>query len=288
MFGAIEAGGTKFVCAVADEQLVVLDRVRIPTDDPNKCVPQIVQFFQQYQLSGLGVGAFGPIGINPESADYGFVKQTPKPGWSHFDFLGALKTALDCPIYWTTDVNVAAYGELHRGSAQGLHNVVYLTVGTGIGGGIIHDGEVYTAYSHPEVGHIAVRPSADDVPGFKGVCPYHDYCLEGMAAGPAIEARVGVTAATLSKTDAVWDIEAYYLAQAAVDYTLSFAPERIIFGGGVSNQAQLYPLIQASFAVQMNGYVETPPLNEYLVHAGLGDDAGITGALLLAQRVATH
>lgn len=288
MLGAIEAGGTKFVCAVADSDLNIKARVRIPTATPEESIPQILLFFSHYQLEGIGIGAFGPIGINPDAPDYGFVRQTPKPGWTNFDFLGTISSYVNCPIYWTTDVNVAAYGELKRGAAQGLNEVVYLTVGTGIGGGIIHEGKIYSGYSHPEVGHIAVRPPLIERDNFRGVCPYHDFCLEGMASGPAIAARAGRPATELGAHDVAWQIEAYYLAQAAVDYTLMFAPERIIFGGGVSNQKQLYHLIRESFTTQLHGYVQTPPENEYLVHAGLGDDAGITGALLLARQVASN
>ena len=154
MIGAIEAGGTKMICAVSDADLNIQARTRIDTDDPKITIREILDFFGQYELNGLGVGAFGPIGVNPKRKDYGFIGQTPKEGWSGFDLLGALKSELTCPIYLTTDVNVAAYGELKRGAARGLQNAVYLTVGTGIGGGVIHDGEIYVGDTHPELGHM--------------------------------------------------------------------------------------------------------------------------------------
>lgn len=286
MIGAIEAGGTKFVCAVSDDNLNIKERVRIETGTPEESIPKIILFFSKFDLEGLGVGAFGPTGINKNKPDYGFVRKTPKPGWSDFDFLGTLRGSIKCPIYWTTDVNVAAYGELQKGAAQGMKEAVYLTVGTGIGGGIIHEGKLYSGYSHPELGHIAVRPSPVENDSFSGVCPYHNFCLEGMASGPSIEKRKGVKAASLNDDDPAWKLKAYYLAQAAVDYTLSISPEIIIFGGGVSNQKQLFPLIRESFKEQLNGYVQIPPEDKYIVHAELGDDAGITGALLLAKQVA--
>jgi fructokinase len=286
MIGAIEAGGTKMVCAVSDANLNIQARTRISTENPQDTMHEILAFFSEYELSGLGVGAFGPIGVNPQRADYGFIGQTPKEGWSGFNLLGALQAEIKCPIYLTTDVNVAAYGELQRGSAQGLQNAVYLTVGTGIGGGIIHDGTIYVGDTHPELGHIMVKRAQDELEGFTGVCPYHKGCLEGMASGPSLGARAGVKANTLAPDDPLWDIEADYLAQAAMNYTLSFAPQRIIFGGGVSNQDQLFPKLRTRFGEYLNHYVQVPDYDEYLVHAALGDDAGITGALLLAAKVA--
>lgn len=282
MIGAIEAGGTKVVCAVSDDRLNILERIRIKTDEPAVVLPQIVTFFDQYTLRGIGVGAFGPIGINESEPDYGLIGNTPKVGWKNFDFLGALKAALNCPIYWTTDVNAAAYGELILGAARGLQEAVYLTVGTGIGGGIIHQGRPYIGVSHPELGHFMVHPSKMDR-DFVSVCPYHTNCLEGFASGVAIERRAGEKGSSLPKDDPLWANEAYYLAQAALAYTLILSPERIIFGGGVSNQNQLFGLIQSEFEMQLNGYVKTPPLNSYLVHAELGDDAGVMGGLLLGQ-----
>lgn len=280
-YGGIEAGGTKFVCAVSDKNQKIIARIKFPTNSPQETIKNIKQFFEKYQLEKLAVGAFGPIGINKENPDYGYVKETPKAGWQHFNFLGELKKFIHVPIVWTTDVNIASYGEYRKGAAINKSSAVYLTVGTGIGGGLIYKDDVYQNWNHPEMGHIKVAPMKGD--NFTGDCPYHKNCLEGMAAGPALEARTGKRAFDLNKNDPIWRLEAFYLAQAAMTYTLLYAPEIVIFGGGVSNQQQLFPLIRKSFAKQLNQYVNTPPLNEYLVHAQLGDDAGITGALLLAH-----
>lgn len=282
-YGAIEAGGTKFVCAVADESLHIVERYTIPTTTPEETMTGVVQFFDHYSddLCAIGIGSFGPIDVNPQSDTYGYITTTPKPGWAQFDFIGFLKQHYDIPMAWTTDVNAAAYGELHKGAAQGKKSCIYLTVGTGIGGGVVINGQIINGYNHPELGHILVRRHPKDT--FEGRCPYHKDCLEGMAAGPAIEARAGKKGQELDPEDAVWEIEAYYLAQALVDYTVTLSPEMIIFGGGVMKQTQLFDMIRAAFRVQMQDYVSTPALDQYIVPCALGDNAGITGCFLLAQ-----
>lgn len=283
MYAAIEAGGTKFVVAVADHDLNIVSRFKTATEHPEVVMPRIISFLQQFEIESIAVGSFGPIGVNPNLASYGKIKHTPKKGWQDFDFLGNLKRFFDVPIYWTTDVNIAAYGELKMGAAQGKKNIVYLTVGTGIGGGVIVDGQIMTGYSHPEIGHILMQPMAGD--DFKGVCPYHAYCLEGVAAGPALGARAGKKAELLEINDPIWDTEAFYLAQGVCDLTVAFAPEMVIFGGGVSNQNQIFDKIRNSFKEQLNNYVDVPELDQYIVHAGLGNDAGIIGGLLLAKEI---
>jgi fructokinase len=281
MIGAIEAGGTKFVLATADDDLTIQQRKTIPTEDPESVVLEIVEFFKPTGIRSLAIGSFGPLGVDPDQADYGYIKKTPKPGWANFPMLPRLQKALDIPIVWTTDVNVAAYGELKKGRGVGKKNIVYFTIGTGVGAGVILNGKMYVGKNHPEMGHIMMRQAPGD--DFKGNCPFHGQCLEGMAAGPALERRIGRSAKTLEPDDPVWKTEAYYIAQACVDVTVSLAPDVIIFGGGVSNQAQLFPLIRDSFEKQLNHYVDTPPLDQYIVHAELGDNAGIVGALLLAK-----
>ncbi|MFC6181341.1 ROK family protein [Lactiplantibacillus daowaiensis] len=286
MYGAIEAGGTKFVCAVSDDNLEIVGQIRIPTMvDPEQTMSQVETFFSDFKVASIGIGSFGPIGINPDYADYGFIKQTPKTGWENYNFLARIKQFFDGPVFWTTDVNVAAYGEYHLGHAKDKQHMVYLTVGTGIGGTIINNDDFYAGVGHPEIGHIYVKSAHGNT--VSGVCPYHKGCLEGMASGPAILKRSGKPAEKLETTDRAWGIEAYYLAQAAVNYTLLYSPEIIIFGGGVANQARLFPLMRKSFEFQMGDYVQYPSLDHYLVHAKLGDDAGIKGALLLAKQVSS-
>jgi len=282
MLGAIEAGGTKFVLAVSDNELEHVERLSIPTTTPEETFEKVFEFFDNYSLEAIGVGSFGPIDVNKHSSTYGFITSTPKLAWQHVDFLGKLKERYDVPVAWTTDVNAAAYGELKKGAAVGKDSCLYLTVGTGIGGGAVINGEPLEGYGHPEMGHILVRMHKDD--SFEGACPYHGNCLEGLAAGPAIEKRYNKKAQYLADQKEVWDIEAYYLAQALMTYTLTLSPEKIILGGGVMKQKQLFPLIREEFKRLVNAYVDTPDLETYIVSPKLADDAGITGCLLLAQK----
>lgn len=281
MYGAIEAGGTKFVCAVSDENFEMKERVSIPTTTPEETLAQVFEFFDQFQLDSIGIGSFGPIDVNKKSETYGYVTTTPKVAWTNFDFVGAVKKRYSIPIGWTTDVNAAALGELKKGAAVGLNSCVYLTVGTGIGGGAVVNGELLAGYGHPEMGHMLVRLHPDE--SYAGFCPYHGNCLEGIAAGPAIEGRYGVKGHELADKKEVWQMEAYYLAQALMNYTLILSPERIVLGGGVMKQTQLYTLVREEFEKLMAGYVAVPPLEEYIVAPGLGDNAGIMGCLLLAE-----
>ncbi|WP_117168710.1 ROK family protein [Paraliobacillus sediminis] len=283
-YGGIEAGGTKFVCAVSDQSFKIIERVSIPTSTPDETLKQVFAFFDQYQLKAIGIGSFGPIDVNVDSDTYGYVTSTPKKGWNNYNFVGAIKGRYDVPVAWTTDVNAAAYGEYRKGEAQLSNSCIYLTIGTGIGGGAILNGEIIDGFGHPEMGHISVPNHPNDP--FEGVCPYHGNCLEGLAAGPAIEKRLQKKAQDLDKTDDFWEIEAYYIAQALVNYTMILRPEVLILGGGVMKQEQLFPLIRKAFKEIMNDYVVTPDLETYIVSPGLVDDAGITGSLLLAAEKA--
>lgn len=284
LFGSIEAGGTKFVCAVADENLFIHDRVSFPTTTPDETLKEVTKFFNQYKdkLKAIGVGSFGPIDINPSSSTYGYVTSTPKVAWQHFDFLGALKKSYPIPIAWTTDVNAAAYGEYVQGSGKGLSSLVYYTVGTGVGGGAIVKGQFVEGFSHPEMGHMLLRRHPED--SFEGSCIFHKDCLEGLAAGPAIEKRLGKKGQDISPTDSYWDIEAYYIAQCAYNTTLMFSPERIVFGGGVMKKEGMIEKVHKEFKDMLNKYVTTPELNDYIVLPTLGDNAGIVGGLALAKR----
>ncbi|EUJ32418.1 fructokinase [Listeria floridensis FSL S10-1187] len=285
MIGAIEAGGTKIVCAVADRKELprVAERISIPTRTPEETLPKIVSFFKQYPVEAIGIGSFGPIDVNQDSSTYGFITNTPKLAWRNFDFLGAIRAAFDLPYFWTTDVNAAAFGEQQYGAARFAKNSIYITVGTGIGGGVILNGKVMEGRGHPEIGHIYINQLASDP--FEGNCPYHSNCLEGLAAGPAIEVRAGQKAEQLNATDALWQIEAHYLAQACVNYTLSFAPEVIVFGGGVMKQTHLFPLIQEQFQMLLGGYMETTAVESFIVPCKLRDNAGIVGSLALAEQL---
>lgn len=283
MLGSIEAGGTKIVCAVAEKENVneIIDSITIATTTPQENLPQIIAFFGKYTLDALGVGSFGPIDVDTSSETYGYITNTPKLAWKNFNFLGKLKEALDCPIFWTTDVNIAAFGELSYGAAQKYENCIYLTVGTGIGGGVVVNGHILEGKGHPELGHIYINQKAEDT--FAGVCPYHHNCLEGLASGPAIALRTGQKGQELTEDHDVWEMEADYLAQACVSYTLSFSPEKIILGGGVMKQKQLFPLIRKHYQHLLNNYVSVGDLDEFIVPCQLQDQSGIIGGLALAD-----
>jgi fructokinase len=278
-YGGIEAGGTKFICAISNEQFEIIEKVSIPTTTPAETLNQVFAFFDHYSLKSIGIGTFGPIDVNKDSETYGFITTTPKLGWSQFNFLGEVKKRYNIPVAWTTDVNAAAYGEYKKGSAMEKNSCLYLTVGTGIGGGAIVNGHILDGFGHTEMGHILIRQHPED--HYKGKCPYHHNCLEGLAAGPSIEERYGKKGFELESEEKVWEIESYYLAQALVDFTLILRPEKIILGGGVMKQKQLFPLIRKAFDKLINNYVTTPDLDEYIVSPGLGDEAGIMGCLLL-------
>lgn len=281
LYGGIETGGTKIVCAVGDEEGNIEARIAFPTRTPKEAMPDIFDFFDKYDLKAIGVGSFGPIDINKSSATYGYIMETPKLAWKNYNFVGTMKKHFpNILIKWTTDVNVAAFGEYKLGKGKGLHNICYVTVGTGVGVGLVLHDKVYHGYSHVEGGHILLREKPGDT--FEGVCPYHKGCIEGMVSGPAIEKRAGVKGQDLKQDNSIWKTEAYYLAEACMTYTLAYAPDIIIFGGGVMKQEQLFPMIREEFPKLMNNYVNTPDLNKFITHVALGDNAGITGALLLA------
>lgn len=282
MLGAIEAGGTKFVCAVGDEKGNILDRIQISTTIPKETMQKVIEFFQPFNVESIGIGSFGPIDVNRDSPTYGYITSTPKVAWRNYPIMQTLKDAFSIPVGFTTDVNAAAMGEAALGAAKGLDSCLYITIGTGIGAGALVQGQLLQGLSHPEMGHILVKRHPLDK--FEGKCPYHHDCLEGLAAGPAIEARWGEKGINLVNQSEVWDMEGYYIAQALMQYILILSPKRIILGGGVMNQEQVFSSIYQYLKEFMNDYVSLPVLSDYIVRPGLGDDAGITGALILAHQ----
>ncbi len=281
--GAIEAGGTKFICGIGNEEGTILDRVSFPTESPEKTLGNVIAYFRKVQVEAIGIGTFGPIDIDRMSPRYGFVTTTPKPGWSNFNFLGSLKGALEIPFGWDTDVNAAAFGEATWGAAKGLDSCVYYTVGTGIGVGVYAEGMLIHGLVHPEGGHVMTRRHPND--SFKGTCPYHGDCLEGMAAGPAIEKRWNMRGNEIPVDHPAWEIESYYLGQSISCTILMLSPKKIILGGGVMHQNHLFPIIRDEVRKQLNGYVNTDAIlnqmDSYIVPPGLGDNAGLCGALAL-------
>lgn len=287
ILGAIEAGGTKFVVAIGDENGNILERTSFPTTTPEETIKNIFKFFDEKNIDALGLGCFGPIDPDLNSPTYGYITTTPKSGWENFNIIGSLQEHYpNLPIGFDTDVNGAVLGEVYFGSAKGLENALYLTIGTGIGGGAIVEGNLVHGLLHPEMGHMMLIVREDDK--YQGKCPYHKTCFEGLASGPAIEERCGIKGSEIPVDHPAWDLEAWYIAQALAIYVLTLSPKKIILGGGVMHQQQLFPLIRKYLQERLNGYIQkdeitSTKINDYIVYPGLGDNAGICGALALAK-----
>mgnify|MGYP005857639903 CR=1 FL=1 len=287
LYGGIEAGGTKFVCAVGSEPNNLAAESRFPTTTPAETIARAVDFFLPWKsdMQAIGIASFGPLDPNPASPTYGYITTTPKPGWANTDFTGAIRKALGLPVVFDTDVNGAALGEARWGAAQGLDTFIYLTIGTGIGGGGLVNGQLMHGLLHPEMGHLLLRRDPQQDP-FPGICPYHGDCFEGLASGPALERRWGARAETLLPDHPAWRLEAHYIALALTSYILTLSPQRIILGGGVMSQAQLFPLIRIEVQALLNRYVRVPQIlssiAEYITPPMLGKLAGVAGAMALA------
>lgn len=278
-FGAVEIGGTKTDMSVGTSYQDMADPVRIATTDPDETLNRILEFFADHEVAAVGVASFGPLHLSPSSSRYGTMMFTPKPGWSGTPLHQRLSEGLGLPVAIDTDVNGAARGEGRWGAAQGMSDFVYVTVGTGIGAGIVVDGDPIGGERHPEAGHIVVRRHPDD--RHEGSCPYHGDCLEGMAAGPALEARFG-RPETWAGNDAVLEMGVHYLAQGMVALVYTVAPERIVIGGGVSRLPGFHDRLRDRVTTLLAGYPETPDRDLLISEPGLGDRAGLAGALLLA------
>lgn len=290
LFGGMEAGGTKFVCAVGSGPDDIRAQVTIPTTSPDETISRSVDFFREAQrqhgtMAAIGIASFGPIDLHAKSATFGYITSTPKAGWAGTNLVGAVQRELRCPVGFDTDVNGAALAEQRWGSAQSLHTFLYLTIGTGIGGGAMVNGQLLHGLIHPEMGHIRL-PHDWRLDPFNGICPYHGDCLEGLASGHAISQRWGQPAATLPPEHTAWDLEAHYLALALVNFVCTLSPQRIVMGGGVMAQRRLLRLVRVKLQEYLNEYVQAPAIREeidqYVVVPGLGDRAGVLGAIALA------
>ena len=283
--GALEAGGTKMVCAIGDENGNVFERMSFPTRMPEETMPDIINYFRERPVEALGISSFGPLNLNKQDPNFGDITTTPKPGWQNYPLLRTLAEALNVPVGIDTDVNGAALAEARLGAGRGLDSLVYYTIGTGVGGGAVVEGRLLHGLVHPEMGHMLLRPCKDD-PAPHGFCPYHDGCLEGMATGVAIEKRWGVPAAQLPPEHIAWDIEAEYLAQMCANTIVILSPKKIVLGGGVMHQMHLFPKIRRRTQELLNGYVANDTIlhdiDNYIVAPRLGDNAGAAGSLLLA------
>ena len=292
IFGGIEAGGTKFVCVVGTGPGDVRAEARVPTTSPGETLGEVLRFFRAEQaihgpLHAIGIGSFGPVDLQPTSPRFGSITSTPKDGWAETDLIGPFRREFGVPVGFDTDVNAAALGEWRFGAAQGLDAVVYLTVGTGIGGGGLVGGRLLHGLVHPEMGHLRVPHDLGADP-FAGACPYHGDCLEGLASGPAMAARWGQPAHTLPADHQGWALEAHYLGMALHNVVCALSPQRIVIGGGVMEQPHLLPRVQRELGRLLNGYIQAPDvlddLEHYVVAPALGRRSGVIGALVLAER----
>lgn len=291
IYGGVEAGGTKFVCAVGSCPDDLQDEVRFETTSPKETINRTLEYFKKQNLKekllAIGIGSFGPIELNRESSKYGFVRSTPKPDWSNINLCGLIKEELKIPVGFNTDVNAAALGEYEWGAGRGLNNFIYLTIGTGIGGGVMINGRLLHGLQHPEMGHIFIPQDIIADP-YEGNCPFHKNCFEGLASGPAMKNRWGKSPEDLNKNHKAWDLEAQYISHALTNYICTLSPERIIIGGGIMEQKKLLPLILTSVKKMLNNYIHmeeiTDNIEKYIVLPSLGKKAGILGALVLAKK----
>ena len=285
LYGALEAGGTKMVCAIGDENGNILERISIPTRTPAETMGPMIDFFRGKGIRALGIGCFGPVDLKKGSRTYGYITSTPKLAWQNYPIVTEFEKALGVPVGFDTDVNAAALGEATWGCTRDVENSIYITVGTGVGVGVIIGGKPYHGMLHPEGGHILLARHPDD-PMVGSGCPFHENCLEGLAAGPSLEKRWGIKGAELTGRKEVWQLEAYYIGQALADYILILSPERIVLGGGVTHQEGLLALIRQETAKQLAGYIRTAAidhLDSYIVGVSLNDNQGVMGAVKLAM-----
>lgn len=291
LLGSIEAGGTKFVCAVGNTNYQIQESVHVPTTTPDETFAKCMEFFDKYKkdLGAIAIASFGPIEIRRSSLKYGYITDTPKQGWADTDFVGPFKKHYNVPIAWTTDVNGSAYGEYVLSTLfnKRINSLVYYTIGTGVGAGAVIDGHFVGELGHPEMGHIRLKRHPDDL-DFKGICPFHGDCLEGLVSGPTFEARTGKKGKDVPLSDHVWDIMAYYTAQAALDTTLMFRPAKIVFGGGVVSEPFLKK-VRREFKKLLNDYVDVGELDQYITMPLAENNGSATiGDFALALKAATN
>jgi len=287
IYGGVEAGGTKWVCATGTGPDDIQALVTFPTTDPGETIGRAADFFASNgTLAAIGLGSFGPIDIKRSSPTWGRITTTPKPGWADTDVVAALTDALDLPLAFDTDVNAAALGEHRWGAGAGLDTFCYITVGTGIGGGVMANGTLLHGLIHPEFGHMRI-PHDRAADPFNGVCPYHGDCFEGLASGDAIRRRWGKRPEELAGDERVWELEADYVALGLMNVICTISPQRIVIGGGVMNQPSLLPLVRRRVTALAAGYFGAAEIvdrvDDYVVAPALGDRAGVLGAFELAR-----
>jgi fructokinase len=290
VYGGIETGGTKFVCAIgtAPDNLI---KTQFATTSPDESIGKAIDFFkdnsQQQKLAAIGIASFGPLDLNHSSPAYGQITTTPKRSWANINIVEKIRSQLNLPVSIDTDVNGAALGEQVWGASRGLDTFIYLTVGTGIGGGGMVNGGLMHGLLHPEMGHIHIPHDWQKDP-YGGCCPYHGDCLEGLASGKAMELRWRQSPEKLPPDHPAWELEASYLASAINNFIYTISPQRIIIGGGLMKNPGLMPAVRRKVADNLKGYIRSEAIMKdmdgYIVAPALGDLAGVVGALELAKR----
>jgi fructokinase len=291
--GAVELGGTKTVALVAKDKDHIVAKKVIPTLSPEQTVQDLADFFHLVQekyniaIDSIGIGSFGPLDLNPDSETYGFITSTPKKGWVFFNIKSAVENACQVDVIIDTDVNAAALGEYLYDPEKSIQNLVYITIGTGIGAGLVINNRIIHGLVHPEFGHMRITHNREQDP-FSGVCPYHHDCLEGLASGPAIEERWNTRPQNLPKDHPAWQLEAEYISYGLVNLICTVSPELIILGGGVMNNKNLYDFIRVHTKKILSGYIKTSALEDkidkYIIAPRLNADSGIIGALYLVEQ----
>lgn len=272
--GSIEAGGTKFIVAVQDvESGQVVARDRISTKDPKKTLQDCAAFFKEHPIDALGIGTFGPIDINPHSRTYGYILDTPKPGWSGTNFKGFFEKELNVPVIMTTDVNASCYGEYIARGKDDTKTYFYVTIGTGVGAGIVQAGKFLGLNNHPEMGHMLLKHYPGD--DYEGHCPFHGDCVEGMAAGPSLEGRIGIPGEKLPRDNKVFTYVAYYVAQMLYNVYMASRPDVMVVGGSVLNEDDLVK-VRKYFDEFNNNYVATPDLDDLIVVPAVANNGSAT------------
>lgn len=287
LHGGVETGGTWCVCAIGTGPEEIHSQEQFRTTDPEHTLERIIEFFRRGpSVEAVGIGSFGPVDLDPRSPTWGCVTSTPKPGWRNVALAPVVRERLGVPVAFDHDVGVAALGEHHWGAGREARALCYLTVGTGIGAGLMIDGEPWHGLIHPEVGHLRI-PHPQERDPFPGSCPMHGDCWEGLACGPAIERRWGTPASELPDEHPAWELEADYLALGILSIVFVFSPDRIVVGGGVMERGGLLGMVRVRLRELIAGYLQTPLLGQdidsFLVPPALGDRAGVLGAIALAQ-----
>ncbi len=290
IYGGIEAGGTKFICAIGTGPDDIHSKTQFPTTSPDKTIDKATNFLykkmKKEPIGGIGIASFGPVDLDRNSPTYGYITTSPKPGWANTDFAGRVRKALGVPVAFDTDVNGAAFGEYLWGAAQGCDTFIYLTVGTGIGGGGMVNGGLMHGLVHPEMGHLRIPHDTEKDP-FEGCCPYHGDCLEGLASGEAMERRWGCRAEELPADHPGWELEAEYLALGLNNLIFTLSPQKIIIGGGLTKNPELLPTVHDKVSRLLNDYVDSPRItqniSEYIVPPTLGDLSGVLGVIGMAK-----